>query len=311
MEMHEIRYFLSVCKTLNFRRAAELSNVTQPALTRAIQKLEAELRGQLFLRERNHIQLTDFGRLMRPHLEDVLSRTEAARQAAKRFLKLEAAPLKLGVMCTIGPVRFIGFLNDFRERHPGIEVTVVETVPAQLETLLLDGSLDISLMAQPDPFDPRLQVEPIYRERFGLAFPAGHKFERVNTLHVRDVRGETYLSRVNCEYRDHLIDLCAGHGVEITRGFRSEREDWIMAMVAAGMGVCFLPEYSAIHPGIRHRVVDDPEVVREVSLVSVKGRAASPVVSSFIDAVRGYDWSDHTKPTGEYRSNVRRGARPV
>ena len=294
MEMHEIRYFLNVCKTLNFRRAAEISNVTQPALTRAIQKLEAELRSPLFLRERNHIQLTEFGRLMRPHLEEVFRQTDAASQAAKSFLRLEAAPLRLGVMCTIGPVRFIGFLNDFRERHPGIEVTVVETVPARLSALLLDGSLDISLMAQPEEFDQCLHAEPIYRERFGLAFPAGHRFETLNALHVRDVRGETYLSRINCEYRDHLIDLCAGHGVEIARGFRSEREDWIMAMVAAGMGVCFLPEYSAVHPGVRHRTVADPEVVRAVSLVSVKGRAASPTVSAFVEAVRGYDWSDHT-----------------
>jgi LysR family transcriptional regulator, hydrogen peroxide-inducible genes activator len=302
MEMHEIRYFLNVCKTLNFRRAAELSNVTQPALTRAIQKLEAELRGPLFLRERNHIQLTDFGRLMRPHLEEVFRQTDAAKQTAKRFLKLEAAPLRLGVMCTIGPVRFVGLLNDFRARHPGIEVTVVETIPPRLSALLLDGALDISLMAQPDAFDQRLQAEPIYRERFGLAFPAGHRFEALNTLHVRDVRGETYLSRVNCEYRDHFIELCHGHGVEIERGFRSEREDWIMAMVAAGMGICFLPEYSAGHPGVRHRTVADPEVAREVALVSVRSRAPSPAVASFVEAVRRYDWSEPGGPKAEPRS---------
>ena len=68
------------------------------------------------------------------------------------------------------------------------------------------------------------------------------------------MRDETYLSRVNCEYRDYLIELCAEFGVGFQRGFRSEREDWIMTMVAAGMGICFLPEYSAIHPGIRHRL---------------------------------------------------------
>ncbi len=72
MEMHEIKYFLAACRTLNFHRAAELSHVSQPALTRAIQKLEAELAGHLFHRERSQIRLTDFGRLMRSHLEQVL-----------------------------------------------------------------------------------------------------------------------------------------------------------------------------------------------------------------------------------------------
>ncbi len=63
MEMHEIRYFLAACQTLNFHRASEDVHVTQPALTRAVQKLEAELGGHLFHRERGHVQLTDFGRL--------------------------------------------------------------------------------------------------------------------------------------------------------------------------------------------------------------------------------------------------------
>ena len=171
MEMHEIKYFLAACRTLNFHRAAELSHVSQPALTRAIQKLEAELGGHLFHRERSQIRLTDFGRLMRSHLEQVLQQTDTAKVAAKGFLKLEAAPLTLGVMCTIGPLRFVGFLNDFREQHPGIEVSVIENVPGRLSQLLLDGTLDIALMAQPNPFDPRLNVTPIFWERFGLAFP--------------------------------------------------------------------------------------------------------------------------------------------
>lgn len=292
MEMHQIRYFLAACDTLNFHRAADECHVTQPALTRAIQKLEAELGGLLFHRAHSRIQLTDFGRLMRPHLEEVLKRTRAARQVAHSFLRLEAAPLSLGVMCTIGPLLFVGFLNSFRARHPGIEVTVVESTPLRLAELLLGGTLDIALMAQPDPFDSRLDAEPIYRERFGLAFPAGHAFEARNTLHVSDVRGETYLSRVNCEYRDYLAELCRSHGVEIRRGFRSEREDWIMTMVAAGMGICFLPEYSATHPGISHRLVADPQVVRDVSLVSVPGRTLSPAAESFVAAVRSYDWSN-------------------
>jgi LysR family hydrogen peroxide-inducible transcriptional activator len=290
MEMHEIRYFLAACETLNFHRAAEGCHVTQPALTRAIQKLETELGALLFHREHGRVQLTDFGRLMRPRLEEVLERTRSAEQAARSFLRLEDAPFTLGVMCTVGPVMFVGFLNAFRARHPGVEVSVVESTPPRLSELLLGGTLDIALMAKSDPFDSRLRVEPVYRERFGLAFSAGHPFEGRNTLHVSDVRGETYLSRINCEYRDHLADLCRDHGVEIRRGFRSEREDWIMAMVAAGMGICFLPEYSATHPGIRHRLVADPQVVRDVSLVSVAGRPLSPAARSFVAAVRAYDW---------------------
>ena len=79
-------------------------------------------------------------------------------------------------------------------------------------------------------------------------------------------------------------------GVGFERGFRSEREDWIMTMVAAGMGICFLPEYSAVHPGIRHRLVVNPEVVRAVSVVSVAGRALPPAAVAFIKQALSYEW---------------------
>ena len=176
--------------------------------------------------------------------------------------------------------------------HFDNSVTVVDNVPSRLGELLLRGAIDVALMAQPGAFAPPLAADPLYRERFGLAFPAGHPFEEQTSLHVSDVRGQTYLSRANCEYRDHLFELCSAFGVEFHRGFRSEREDWIMTMVAAGMGICFLPEYSATHPGISHRLVADPQVVRDVSLVSVPGRTLSPAAESFVAAVRSYDWSN-------------------
>lgn len=296
MEMHEIRYFLAASRTLNFHRAAELANVTQPALTRAIQKLEAELGGPLFRREHNHVQLTDFGSVMRSHLEEVARRSEAAKEKARDFLKLEAALLRLGVMCTIGPLRFVGFLNDFRMKKPAIGVTVIEGVPERLTALLLEGKLDVALMAQPGPFDDRLHPEPIYVERFGLAFCTGHRLELQNSLHLGDVEGEPYLDRINCEYSNHIDALCGERGINITTAYRSEREDWIMAMVAAGMGVCFAPEFSACMPGVCHRPVADPEIVREISLVSVAHRASSTAVRAFTDAMRNYEWTAALPP---------------
>src|SRR5271154_2069380 len=129
MEFQEIRYFLALSKTRNFTKAAEMCNVTQPALTRAIKKMEDEMGGLLFSRERNNTHLTELGRLLEPHLTEVLTRTAAAKDTATRFLRLESAQLRLGVMCTIGPVRFVSFLSRFRADSPGVEITLTEAVP--------------------------------------------------------------------------------------------------------------------------------------------------------------------------------------
>ena len=85
MEMHQVRYFLAVCETLNFTRAAERCHVAQPSLTRAIQKLEQEFGGPLFRRERNRTHLTDLGRLVQPHMRAVSAAAEAAHTEAEEF----------------------------------------------------------------------------------------------------------------------------------------------------------------------------------------------------------------------------------
>ncbi len=157
--------------------------------------------------------------------------------------------------------------------------------------MLLEGELDIAVMAQPEPFNERLDVRLLYRERFCIAFPTGHRLEQQNHVRVVDVAGETYLRRINCEYRDYLADRLREHGLAVRVGFQSEREDWIQMMVAAGFGVCFLPEFSPTIPGVRTQPMTDPEVVRDVSLVSMSGRRFSPAVLALTRGIRAHDWS--------------------
>jgi len=297
MELHEIRYFLALSQTLNFTRAAETCNVSQPALTRAIQKMEDELGGLLFSRERNNTHLTELGRLLEPHLTEVLARTQAAKETASRFLRLDSAHLRLGVMCTIGPMRFVSFLSRFRADNPGVEITLVEAVPDQLCELLLKGELDVALLAKPDGFASPLQPQALYHERFVIACSAGHPFARKNMVRVSDLDGQPYLARINCEYFDALRDVCHANGARLMGSFRSEREDWILTMVAAGMGVCFLPEFSNTIPGVISRLVVDPTVTREVSLVTVAGRRWSSPLSAFVHAVRQYRWPEQQGPS--------------
>ncbi|WP_244482768.1 LysR family transcriptional regulator substrate-binding protein [Mesorhizobium sp. Root102] len=118
----------------------------------------------------------------------------------------------------------------------------------------------------------RPSLTPVYTERFGLAFSTGHPFELRNTLHLSDVHEQPYLDRINCEYSDHIDELCRSLGIEIESAHRSEREDWILAIVAAGMGVPPACGRSRNHP--------------QVSLVTVAGRSHSPAIDAFADAVR-------------------------
>src|SRR5258708_7919439 len=177
VEMHQIRYFLAVCETLNFTRAAEACNVSQPSLTRAVKGLEDELGGPLFRRERNNTHLTGLGEMMLPHLSQVLAETESAKERAKSFSRLEDVELKLGMMCTIGPRRFVPFLQAFRTRHPRVNLTVQDGGLPELQERLAAGQLDVSVFGQPEDIDERFHALPLSDGPFGLVSGPGCMFD--------------------------------------------------------------------------------------------------------------------------------------
>lgn len=292
MEIHHIRYFLAVCETLNFTRAAEKCNVTQPALSRAIQQLEEEIGGLLFRRERSLTHLTDLGLLMRPRLQQVFDGLTKAKRDAHRFLSLESADLTLGIMCTIGPCRFTGLLAEFARRYPGIKLRLVEGVPTELSERIERGELDLAIVANPAGFSDRQETHVLYEEQFLVAFPQGHRFARLNGVPIRETKGESYLRRINCEYWDELSRIADACQANSPIAFASEREDWIQNMVAGGLGISFIPEFSAVIPGIQTRPLIEPEVSREVCSLWMAGRRHSPAVAAFVKLAKSYPWPE-------------------
>ena len=288
MDIHHFRYFLAVCETLNFTKAAENCHVSQPALSRAIQQMEEEVGGLLFRRERSLTHVTDLGNLMKPHFEQIISELGNVKREAKKFLTLEEASFNLGVMCTIGPTRFTSLLGNFSQTYPGITAQIFEGVPTQLNKKLESGEIDVALMASAEGFPERFRIEALYEERFVVAFPPGHRFEHLNAVPFASTGGENYLRRINCEFYDQLSDFSDASGAIHQTGYASEREDWIQNMVAGGMGICFVPEFSAAAPGVQTRPLIEPEVWRKICLVTMAGRRHSPAVASFLKTLRGF-----------------------
>ncbi len=289
MEMHQVRYFLAVCEALNFTRAAEACHVAQPSLTAAIKKLEAELGGELFRRERSRTHLTELGKLMKPHLETIYGASEAAKADAGGFTSLENAEIHLGVMSTIGPAQMIDFIAKLSEKIPTIELNIREAAGRDLVTSLLEGELDVGLIGLPE-FSDRLNAIPLFSERYTIAFAKGHRFERMNTIPLGELDGEDYLVRLHCEFTDHFeaLGFEADHDVNVR--YSSEREDWIQAMVLARMGCSIMPEFLPVLPGIATRPVVEPEVARTISLVTVAGRRHSPAVGALVRLAKNYPW---------------------
>ncbi len=290
MELTQIRYFLAVAETLNFTAAARVCAVSQPALSKAIRKLEIRLGADLFDRNSQQVELTDFGRTMRVHLERIEDNRRKALDAAKVASKLTVTKLNIGVMCTIGPRRFCGFLDAYRTSNSNVEITLHDVIPTVIPELLLSGGLDCVFCARAEKHDQRFQATLLFAERMVVAFARGHRFGELETVPLAEIAKEAYLDRLHCEFRDDFLDFTKASGLELRVVLRSEREDWILEALHIGLGVAVIPASSIVLNNVEHRPIRDLPTPRQLELVMTENATQAPAVLALRDAAISFDW---------------------
>ena len=297
MEMQQVIYFRALCEELNFTRAARRCNVSQPSLTRSIRLLEEEFGGALFHRERNHTHLSELGEVVKPHLDQILDEAQAASRRALDIKQLTEARLKLGVMCTVAPSDLIRLLIGVRARHPGVHLEVADATAEELDRRLRTGELEAAILAAPDQArEPHLHYLSLFRERFVIVIRPDHRFANMKAVRVSDLSAEDYLRRTNCEVAEILGQSLDEHDSRPRTVYRSDRDDWILAMAAAGVGYAFMPERTFIDQELVAKPLVDPEIWREVSLVTVRGRPHSPAVGALVREAMRSPWAKRARP---------------
>jgi DNA-binding transcriptional LysR family regulator len=302
MEMHQVRYFLAVAKELNFSRAARSCEVSQPTLSRAIKSLEGELGGDLFRREGRNTHLSELGRMVRPHLEMVFNASANAKRVSQDLTEMKRVPLKLGIMSTIAPDQIVDLITGLKTRHPGLELRLCDASAAELRDRLLAGELEGAIYAFPGEQRDDTHMMPLFQEQMVIAVNRRHRLSNARGFPVSEMNGENYIHRVNCEFAGYADQILNEKGVTCTPTYWSERDDWTLAMVAAGLGFAFMPANAVKHPDVIGIPVIDPEFWRLVNLVTVRGRRHSPGLGALVREAMRKKWY------GEQASGSRRAA---
>jgi DNA-binding transcriptional LysR family regulator len=293
MEFNQVRYFLTLADTLNFTRAAESCNVTQPALTRAIQKLEEELGGLLFYRERNLTQLTELGQLMRPLLEQASEAAQSARVQALAFRRRDVAPLRVALDRSIPASLLTPVLGELAARIAGFELVMRQCPSVEICRLLLEGTIDAGLVIGRDKIPERLNRWTLYEEGLVVLCPPSHDFANLSEVTLAQLATRRILRRetADCAIAMALTPLCAEGGIELQFQHSGSQEDYLHEMAKASLGVVLAAERSPVPAGlIARKVAGIPD--REVVLAAAAGRQHGPSVASFMKLLRACDWSD-------------------
>ncbi|NLS03637.1 LysR family transcriptional regulator [Rhizobium sp. P32RR-XVIII] len=295
MELHQVRYFLAVASTRNFTRAAEMCNVTQPALTKGVQRLEQELGGELIYRERQLTHLTDLGKAVLPMLERALASTEAVRRRAREFQQKEVAPLTIGLAPSISASLVLEPIAEIRKFVPGLHVELREEQPSRLVELLLEGEVNVALVGDLDERPERIDDWALFEERYVAVLASSHELADLPAIGIEALREAIILERTYCDVAPKFRRLCFADAPPPPHpNHRSCHDLHLQHLAEAGFGIVLAPEHMPRLPSLKALPIEGDPVWREVRLLAVQGRRYSPALDAFVKVARLRDWSLHT-----------------
>jgi len=294
MEMHQVRYFLATVSELNFTKAAEKSNVTQPSLTRAIKQLEDELGGDLFRRERPQAQLTELGQRMYPLLKQCYESALGARSLASAIKSGEVGTLRLALSRTINLEPLTRHLAELNRLFNRLEVKLLRGTAPEIVKLLKSGEAELAIAADLGEGWERLDRWPLFTEEFGLILNAKHPLGSHSAIGVDELRQERWLRRAYCEHFEQFMSLIRSHNVNVDQGHELSSEQDLITLLESDFGIAFAPR-SIPHPDtLKQAVVNGVEFRRTIYLYGVAGRERTAVASAILKLLRAADWSRHT-----------------
>ena len=209
MEMHQVRYFLAVARVLNFTRAADECNVTQPSLTRAIKQLEAELGGDLFRRERPAAQLTELGQRMHPLLKQCYEAATGARELASSFKSGEVGALRIALTHSVDLSLLIPHLDQIKRLFNRLEFRFLRGNAREVAEFLKKGEAELGIAAEISEEWDRLDAWPLFTENFQLVVNRKHPLAARDKIDFSDLRAEQLLSRNYCEHAARVNALAS------------------------------------------------------------------------------------------------------
>jgi len=290
MEMHQVRYFLAVARVLNFTRAADECNVTQPSLTRAIKQLEAELGGDLFRRERPAAQLTELGQRMHPLLKQCFEAATGARQLASSFRSGEVGALRIALTHSIDLSLLIPHLDQIKRQFNRLEFRFLRGDARAVGEFLKKGEAELGIAAEIGEEWDRLDTWPLFTENFQFVVNRQHPLAARQKLDFEDLRAEQLLTRNYCEHSERVKSSLREHGLDVDRSHEISSERDLIELLEADVGVAVVPDTASIPPSLKRATVEGMDARRTVHLYGVAGRERTAVASAVMRMLRGSDW---------------------
>lgn len=240
MELDQLRYFLRVAELRTFTRAAAELHISQPALSRSIQRLEGELGLPVFIRKPKTLELTEAGQLLQSRAEQVLAILDETK--AEICDDGQSGRLRIGAIPTIAPYFLPEFLKRFSQEFPQVTVIIHEDTSERLLRACSQGEIDLAILARPISAK-YVEFETLFSEELWLVLPSEHSLVDRPRIRLDDVHEYPFvmLDEAHC-LSDNILTFCQRKSFQPSVIGKTNQLSMVQELVALGHGISLIPD---------------------------------------------------------------------
>lgn len=289
MELHSLKVFQTVATEKSFSRAAEKLLRTQPAVSLAVQRLEAELGERLIDRSGKELLLTDAGKIVFDYSRRFENLELEMANSLAEMRDNSAGVLIVGANESTS-LYLLQHIVNYRRLYPKVRVRVRRSLSSKIPGQLIDGELELGVISY-DPQDERLHTQVIYTDHLAFVVSPEHRFAQRGSVSISELGMETFIAHnVLSPYREIVLREFQRQRVALNMDVEMPTVETIRLMVARNEGVAFLPKMCVeqeVEKGLLCEVrIEELNVERKVHLVTPKRRALSHAARAFLEVVK-------------------------
>ena len=288
LEFSELHAFVVLANELHFRRASERLFLSQPALSKKIQRLEEKLKGALFVRSRRRVALTDAGKSFLPKAAKLLQDAEDAQRETQAAMEGRGGTLRIGFGIASIPEILPRTILRFRKLYPDVDLQVREMPSDSQVSSLIETSLDAGILRMPVT-NRRLVSVPLVSEHLVLVTAAHVSYRSKEGINGLRSKGFIFVSpSVSKTFHDRVLSLCFRAGFTPRVVQEANEILTILHLVRAGLGVSLVPK-SAVRlrvPGVRFHELGWKEPLWRIGIAWNQNSEKLPLISRLVKVVQ-------------------------
>lgn len=285
LSLSQLEAFLKLEATTSFRDAALELGVSQPALSRTIQQIEARLGVRLFDRDSRHVRLTMAGERLRPIAVRLLNEHEELFSDFEAYVDGRAGSVRVAALPSVAATLLPGAVRRFRKTHPGVTVEIWEDVGAPVHSVVKEGEADLGI-APPPPEARGLNFRTLYQDRLVLACRTDDELASSARHDWSVFRERPFIAMSTDTGLRTLIDRAfANAEIVVEPLFNCKHPTTAGALVVAAQGISVLTRLTMEQirlPELTWRALDAPEASRPIGLVTCPSRSMMSPTRDFI-----------------------------